>query len=1170
MIFPGNGWASSEPEALFMKASLANWEIDQPCSEVKEFFMSPDYSTYNMILQKLQSFRTVEESINFLAEQRPNLDQEFLDYVLNSGFSYSEQKDYEVALLLFNWGVLIATVRQDPISSLICKYFVGQTAEIAGQYDLMEESYAGLVEGFHSLDAHQQRNNKLFGIYASVALRLADLFLEKGDPEIARSLFSKLRDIAVTNQSPNAELAALINLVNLTSQQEDIPSARRYISLTLKSLEAPVDEQDPYGLSAVEPAAIASILFNAGLKLYFAAKGEEELEELDPIARRVIEFNPENMQGYYLLSLSLLKQGRSAEAVPVIEKSIQLMPTMAALHLNLSGALIGLGEYDKALKALDRAIAINPQDSRYYHNRAVIHHERHNLAAAIEDYTRVIELLEQDVGEHTDQHEYGKDTSFEDAILRSHMMRLKAYIENQTPAAEIPDLEWFCNYDDPGIQSVGLFYKGKLMASSGNFLGARSLFSEALAKNPGNTEARLARITTYQQTSQSLDAFEDIGILVEDDDDGLKAAYSLLEEILKQDPKQALAHKLIGRAYFRFFGYLRADTHFREALKLLPNDHQLHYWTGMNLIAGDDLFADIESEPHIERAEQEEWVRNFSIKRVLEGIDEVIQALKLSPGRPEYLFFLRSVIDRLSGEFVAFTLVLSQHHEFLSSVFPDIAEASGQYMMGENSSNLRNFDQAIEHFLKAQQILEGLEFHAFARRINLNLADAYLRKGQLQTAQQYAKMAHQALYEVMRPLTQDFSRSVEEIQASATDNFRDGSALFQLEFGLFTASMAQFPLLLSPLLDSEIMHRMGRHSEAFEQIHEVEDQLLTSYKHLGLTFQTIISIVVIYRDAGQAEKALELLNRFDTKELAEEDRISLEITRGGIYHRQRNIKQALEHYLKADEIIIKKGMDFKTGQSYVLKSNLANIYALAGEDQMALDLLEKLEEQSLGFSARDQIQLKFNKAIAQSGLREDSRALDSIREAIGLLETLRLSLRDPDTKMSWVEQYLRVYDMAIELSLRCGLLEDALNYVEQSRSRSFTDLLSIGHLPLSEPGRQIENREAKLEQVKDLLDDIFESYNSTSRPGFVDVENIRKLESIGNIGDFSDHLKMYDEDGQLSLQKLMHSRDAVEHEIDRLADLKDAIKLDAAENVSGRPATFADLKALLDTELEHL
>jgi tetratricopeptide (TPR) repeat protein len=96
---------------------------------------------------------------------------------------------------------------------------------------------------------------------------------------------------------------------------------------------------------------------------------------------------------------ALVKQGqdliggrRFNEAIDVLRKAIQLQPNLAAAHVQLAIALMGVGQRDEAMAETIRAIELDPNDARAYVAQGNINSSMRRYDEAIAAYKQAVNL----------------------------------------------------------------------------------------------------------------------------------------------------------------------------------------------------------------------------------------------------------------------------------------------------------------------------------------------------------------------------------------------------------------------------------------------------------------------------------------------------------------------------------------------------------------------------------------------------------------------------------------------------------------------------------------------------------------------------------------------------------------------------------------------------------
>ena len=141
----------------------------------------------------------------------------------------------------------------------------------------------------------------------------------------------------------NAALARTYSMLARTGAipvEEMLDKGRPYVDRAIE-----VDPDNPFALAV--------------LGRYQIAVGEPGSEES---FRRALELGPNVVEVLDEYSSYLRGQQRHAEAIPVIERALELDPLSATLHHDLGRARIEIGEFDQAMKSFRRIAQIDPDN----------------------------------------------------------------------------------------------------------------------------------------------------------------------------------------------------------------------------------------------------------------------------------------------------------------------------------------------------------------------------------------------------------------------------------------------------------------------------------------------------------------------------------------------------------------------------------------------------------------------------------------------------------------------------------------------------------------------------------------------------------------------------------------------------------------------------------------
>jgi predicted TPR repeat methyltransferase len=120
-------------------------------------------------------------------------------------------------------------------------------------------------------------------------------------------------------------------------------------------------ETPPRELTLEEAVSIAILL-----------QKNEQLAEAEEVYRRIFDTAPNHPDALHYAGVLAHQQGRSDDAVALIEKSLALVPDRADCYSNLGIIFQAQGKLDDAIVAYRRAISLNPDHANAYSNLGVL------------------------------------------------------------------------------------------------------------------------------------------------------------------------------------------------------------------------------------------------------------------------------------------------------------------------------------------------------------------------------------------------------------------------------------------------------------------------------------------------------------------------------------------------------------------------------------------------------------------------------------------------------------------------------------------------------------------------------------------------------------------------------------------------------------------------------
>ena len=113
-------------------------------------------------------------------------------------------------------------------------------------------------------------------------------------------------------------------------------------------------------------------------------------DELEKLTGSLIDLYPDAGRAWKLYALSLHMQNK--DALPAIQKAVELLPDDAEAHGTLAGLLCARGQLELAAVMGRRAVQINPGFAEGYNNLGMILKELGNIEESVLCYRRAIEL----------------------------------------------------------------------------------------------------------------------------------------------------------------------------------------------------------------------------------------------------------------------------------------------------------------------------------------------------------------------------------------------------------------------------------------------------------------------------------------------------------------------------------------------------------------------------------------------------------------------------------------------------------------------------------------------------------------------------------------------------------------------------------------------------------
>lgn len=128
--------------------------------------------------------------------------------------------------------------------------------------------------------------------------------------------------------------------------------------------------------------------FKEGMK-YFEAG---ELELAAAAFKKAAEKLPESIEANYNLAVCYLRLQKTAEAIDVLEKILNLRNDIPEIYIALGEAYFNLAENEKAISSFQRAQELQPDNYRIFYDLGIIYYKNDQLEPAISSFEQAIRL----------------------------------------------------------------------------------------------------------------------------------------------------------------------------------------------------------------------------------------------------------------------------------------------------------------------------------------------------------------------------------------------------------------------------------------------------------------------------------------------------------------------------------------------------------------------------------------------------------------------------------------------------------------------------------------------------------------------------------------------------------------------------------------------------------
>ncbi len=272
-------------------------------------------------------------------------------------------------------------------------------------------------------------------------------------------------------------------------------------------------------------------------------------EEALPLLDRAVELDPRLSSAHNRRGCALLDLCRSAEALAAFDRAIDVDPRSVGAHGNRGKALADLGRLEEALAAYDRAIEIDPRHAGAHYNRGNALNKLGRVEEALAAFDRAIEIDPRNATAHCNR-----------GSALNELGRVEEALAAYDRATEIDPRIATCHYN-----------RGYSLNRLGRLKEALAAFDRAIEFDPRIDEAHCNRGVVLKK----LGRFEE--------------ALAAQDRAIEIDPRMAAAHYNRGYALNKLGRLKEALAAFDRAIEIDPRNAGAHSWRGILLCALDRL-----------------------------------------------------------------------------------------------------------------------------------------------------------------------------------------------------------------------------------------------------------------------------------------------------------------------------------------------------------------------------------------------------------------------------------------------------------------------------------------------------------------------------------------------------------------------------------------------------
>jgi CHAT domain-containing protein len=434
--------------------------------------------------------------------------------------------------------------------------------------------------------------------------------------------------------------------------------------------------------------------------------------------------------------------------------------------------------------------------------------------------------------------------------------------------------------------------------------------------------------------------------------------------------------------------------------------------------------------------------------------------------------------------------VLEEHAQWepLASLTLNLGILHGR--LGEDARSLAYFDRARELYVQL-----GKEGDPLLSWIDQDRAIALRNLGRFEES----IAANEGAWKLMSESGQTVEAARPQ-QALAVTYYvlgRYNEAMVHLEQArdVFLADGRRRDAILVELYTTDCLLQLRRFADVLDKCRQIRER----FTELGTRFevaQALLNEAVAYAGLGRAGEAIDSLAEARQLFTAEGNRLWIACTdleMAVLYLQQARFEESLETAQSCARTFRAQGLPVREARARLIAARAA--FSLNQYEQarrwvgMTLDLAESRDIPSLTYQG---YHLRGGLAVAEG---EPERALAEYDRAIREVERLRGRLM-VEFRVGFVGDKQGIYEDMVDLCLRLGRVQEALEYTERAKSRALLDLLAyrldLGVQARAETDRPLVDELARLRAERDRLYRRWEGGEEPGEESRADPEQSRR------------------------------------------------------------------------------